>query len=303
MFRRLVQCSVAAIAAISLIVVPTPAQGTAPPSDTPLLLREPALSANQICFTFAGDVWLVPRAGGVARRLTASRGTESGCRFSPDGKWVAYTGTIGDNPDVFVIPATGGAARQLTYHPGLDIVRGWTPDGKVLFTSSRRTYTLSSVATSRLFVQGVNEVAPTAIDLPNGWDGSLSADGKQLAYMPIANANEIWKRYRGGRTTAIWIARLADASVQRIPRDNSTDKQPMWVGDTIFFLSDRDGPTTLYSYDLASKQVAKRIDNKGLDIKNASAGPGGIVIEQFGSIRLYDLATGKDAPVQIRRDG
>ena len=146
MLRRLAQCSVAAIAAVSLFFAHAPAQRAAPPSDAPLLLREPALSANQICFTFAGDVWLVPRAGGVARRLTASRGTESGCKFSPDGKWVAYTGTIGDNPDVFVIPATGGAARQLTYHPGADLVRGWTPDGKVLFTSSRRSYTLSSAA-------------------------------------------------------------------------------------------------------------------------------------------------------------
>ncbi len=303
MSRRLVQRSVAAIAAIMLAVSPMQAQDTAASNDAPLLLRAPALSANQICFTFAGDIWLVPREGGVARRLTASRGTEGGCKFSPDGKWVAYTGTIGDNPDVFVIPVSGGAAKQLTFHPGVDLVRGWTPDGKVLFTSSRRSYTLSSTSTARLFVQGVNDVAPTAIDLPNGWDGSLSPDGKRLAYMPIANANDIWKRYRGGRTTAIWIAKLADASIERIPRDNSTDKQPMWVGDTIFFLSDRDGPTTLYSYALASKQVAKRIDNKGLDIKNASAGPGGIVLEQFGSIRLYDFATGKDAPVSIRLDG
>jgi len=302
MFRRLAHTFVAAFTAISL-GIPSAVAQTAAANDAPLLLREPALGANQICFTFAGDIWLVPRAGGVARRLTASPGTETACRFSPDGKWVAYTGTVADNPDVFVIPVTGGAAKQLTYHPGVDLVRGWTPDGKVLFTSTRRSYTLSSASTARLFVQGVDDVAPTAIDLPNGWDGSLSPDGRRLAYMPIANANEIWKRYRGGRTTAIWIATLADASVERIPRQNSTDKQPMWVGDTIFFLSDRDGPTTLYSYDIGSKRVAKRIDNAGLDIKSASAGPGGIVLEQFGSLRLYDLATGRDTPVAVRLDG
>ncbi|HEY9517554.1 MAG TPA: PDZ domain-containing protein, partial [Gemmatimonadaceae bacterium] len=298
MHPRAVRNCTMAIGAIALAAATAPAQ-----SDAPLLLREPALSADQICFTFASDIWLVPRAGGTARRLTASPDAESGCSFSPDGKLVAYTGTTGTNPDVFVIPTAGGTPKQLTFHPGADLVRGWTPDGRVLFVSGRSSYTLSSMSTSRLFVQAVDAVAPTAVDLPNGWDGAFSPDGKRLAYMPIANANEIWKRYQGGRTTSIWIARLADASIERVPRDNSTDKQPMWVADTIFFLSDRDGATTLYSYDLASKRIAKRIDNKGLDIKNASAGPGGIVLEQFGAIRLYDLTTGKDAAIPIRLDG
>ena len=303
MNRRVVRTSMAALAALTLTAAPARSQQAAERRIPPLLLREPALSANLICFTFAGDIWLVAREGGVAHRLTASPGAESGCSFSPDGNWVAYTGTKGTNLDVFVIRTTGGAARQLTFHPGVDVVRGWTPDGKVLFTSSRRSYTLGAMNTARLFVQAVDAVAPTAIDLPNGWDGAFSPDGKRLAYMPIANANDIWKRYRGGRTTSIWIARLSDAAIERVPRDNSTDRRPMWVGDTIFFLSDRDGATTLYSYELGSKRVTRRVDNTGLDIKNASAGPGGIVLEQFGAIRLYDLATGKESAVPIRLDG
>jgi tricorn protease len=121
--------------------------------------------------------------------------------------------------------------------------------------------------------------------------------------MPIVPANDIWKRYRGGRTTPIWIANLADASIEKIPRDNSTDKAPMWVGDTVFFLSDRDGATTLYSYNLHTKQVARRLENKGLDIKNASAGPGAIVYEQFGTVRLYDLHSGRDGEVPIQLSG
>ena len=268
----------------------------------PLLMRQPALSATEICFSFAGDLWLTPRTGGVAQRLTASAGDENDCHFSADGRWVAYTGTQDGNSDVYVIAVGGGAPQRLSFHPAEDRARGWTPDGKVLFTSGRVSEVYGSIP-PRLFAQAVDGVLPVPVDLPSGWDGSFSADGKRLAYMPIIPANEIWKRYRGGRTTPIWIATLADASLERVPRDSSTDKSPMWVGDTIFFLSDRDGPTTLYSYDLKSKRVRRRVDDKGLDIKSASAGPGGIVYEQFGSIRLLDLASGKDAPVAIRLSG
>src|SRR5689334_5350557 len=101
------------------------------------LFRQPSVSATDICFTFGGDIWLVPRSGGVAHRLTSAAGEASDCHFSPDGKWVAYTGRRDSNADVYVVPTTGGAARRLTFHPGIDQVRGWTPDGKVLFTSTR----------------------------------------------------------------------------------------------------------------------------------------------------------------------
>jgi tricorn protease len=270
--------------------------------DAPLLLRSPALSATEICFSFAGDLWTVPRGGGTASRLTASPGNETDCRFSADGKMVAYTSSVNGNTDVYVIPTAGGVPKRLTYHPASDQVRGWTPDGKVMFASNRASQSAGGIP-ARLYAQGINEVAPTAIDLPSGYAGSFSPDGKRLAYMPIANANAIWKRYRGGRTTPIWIATLSNASIDKIPRENSTDMLPMWVGDTVFFLSDRDGPTTLYAYELGSKRVTKRVDDKGLDIKNASAGPAGIVYEQFGAIRLYDLTNGHDTPVAIRLGG
>ena len=271
-------------------------------SDQPLLLRAPALSSTDICFSFAGDLWIVPRAGGTASRLTASPGNETDCRFSADGQMIAYTSSVDGNTDVYVIGRSGGAPKRLTYHPASDQARGWTPDGKVLFASSRGGQSLGGIP-ARLYVQGLHDVAPTAVDLPSGYAGAFSADGKRLAYMPIQNANAIWKRYRGGRTTPIWIATLADASIERVPRHNSSDIAPMWVGDTVFFLSDRDGPTTLYGYALGSRQVAKRIDNHGLDIKSASAGPGAIVYEQFGAIRLHDLTTGQDTPVPIRLAG
>src|SRR6476659_5843268 len=156
----------------------------------PLLLREPALSASEICFSFAGDLWTVPRTGGTAHRLTASPGTESGCHYSADGRWVAYTSTANGNPDVYVIAAGGGTPRRLTYHPGADRVRGWTADGKVLFMSDRDGIALSwAGGAPRLFAQAPDAVQPSAVDLPTVWDGMFSGDGKRLAYLPFPPAN------------------------------------------------------------------------------------------------------------------
>jgi tricorn protease len=288
---------------LTLAVLALPSAGHAQ-SAPPLLLREPALSATEICFSFAGDLWTVPRDGGSARRLTAAPGSESGCHFSADGKWVAYTNTSNGNPDVYVIAAAGGTPKRLTYRPGADRVRGWTTDGKVLFMSDRDGIALSQAGGApRLFAQAPDAVRAVATDLPSVWDGAFSGDGKRLAYLPFPPANRAWKRYRGGQTTPIWIATLADASIEKVPRENSTDTWPMWIGDTVFFVSDRDGPATLYAYDTHTKRVARRIENRGLDVKNASAGPGAIVYEQFGAIGLYDLATGRTTPVPITLAG
>ncbi|MFL5447371.1 MAG: protease, partial [Gemmatimonadales bacterium] len=165
--------------------------------NSPLLLREPALSASEICFSFAGDLWTVPRAGGTAHRLTASPGTESGCRYSPDGRWIAYTNVSNNNADVYVIAAAGGTPRRLTYPPSADRVRGWTEDGKVLFMSDRDGIALAqALGAPRLFVQAPDGVQPTAVDLPSLWDGAFNGDGKRLAYLPFPPANRAGKRYR-----------------------------------------------------------------------------------------------------------
>ncbi len=271
--------------------------------DVPRLLRDPGLSATQICFSFAGDIWLVARSGGNARRLTASGDNAMRCRFSPDGNRVAYTATRENNTDVYVVSVTGGTPTRLTWHPTQDVSIGWTPDGKVLYASMRENEIYMGLP-FRMYTQGVNEVAPTAVALPrSGLAASYSPDGQRLAYMPILPANAEWKLYRGGRTTPIWIADLDDAEIEKLPRDNSNDVAPMWVGDTVFFLSDRDGRTTLFGYDLTTKQVTKRITNTGLDIKAAQAGPGAIVYEQFGEVRLHDLNGGGDVRVPIRLEG
>jgi tricorn protease len=266
------------------------------------LFSRPDVSATQICFTYAGDLWLVPRAGGSAHRLTASPGGEDGCRFSADGRQVAYVATRESNTDVYVVSVEGGTPTRLTWHPMSDVAVDWTPDGKVLFASLRDGVMPYGIP-FQFYTQGVNEAVATPLRLQGATDASYSPDGARLAYTEFNSANNIWKRYRGGRTPGIWIATLANAAIEKVPHAGSTDGYPMWVADTVFFLSDRDGSTTLFSYNLASKAVTKRYSNSGLDIKSAQAGPGAIVLEQFGAIRLFDLATGRTTPVNIRIDG
>ena len=263
----------------------------------PLLLQHPTISATQIAFVYGGDLWTVSRDGGVAQRLTGGIGTKSRPAFSPDGNEIAFTGDFDENADVYIIPASGGTPRRLTYHPAPDQVVGWTRDGKnVLFHSNRDSYSRFS----QLFTIPREGGFPTALPLPIAVEGSYSPDARELAYVPLDHAFEIWKRYRGGRTSPIWIAPLSDSSVTKIPRDNSNDFNPMWVDQRIFFLSDRSGPVSLFSYDTRTKQVTEALRSDGFDFKYASAGPGAIVIEQFGAIWLYDLQSGHAHKVAIR---
>lgn len=270
-------------------------------AEKPLLLQQPALNATHIVFVYAGDLWRVPRAGGEAVRLTTGAGNESNPVFSPDGSQVAFTGEYDGNVDVYIVPIDGGVPRRLTWHPGPDYAVGWTPDGKrVLFRSGRDSYSRFM----RLFTIASEGGFPEALPLPMGEAASYSADGGRVAYTPLAPAFETWKRYRGGRTSAIWIADLADSKiVARVPRENSNDWQPVWVGEKVYFLSDRGGRFTLWMYDTRSRKVEQAIANDGLDIKSASAGPGAIVYEQFGQIRLYDLKSGRNSAVPVRLAG
>ncbi|MGH9821192.1 MAG: S41 family peptidase, partial [Pyrinomonadaceae bacterium] len=272
-------------------------------ADKPLLVRSPTMNKTDIVFVFAGDLWKVPRSGGAAERLTSNIGSESNPRYSPDGNWIAFTGEYDGNIDVYVIPAGGGEPRRITYHPGADSFLGWTPDGKsVLFLSTRGT----GMPVPKMYTMPITgEGLPTELPFPiAGGIASYSPDGSHIAYQPLAAAFAQWKFYRGGRTTKIWIGDLSDSSVEEIPRQNSNDFTPMWMGDKIYFLSDRSGKNvTLYSYDTKTKKVAEAVNNTGLDLKSASPGPDGIVYEQFGSINIYDPASGKTSKVAITLNG
>jgi tricorn protease len=267
---------------------------------TNYLQQKPALSATHIVFSYAGDLWSVPRAGGDARRLTTGVGVETDPVFSPDGSLLAFTGEYDGNSDVYVMPAAGGIPKRLTYHPGSDEAVGWTPDGKRVLFSSGRTRANDGPS---LFTIPVEGGFPDELPLPIADEGSYSRDGSHLAYVPVFQWQAAWKRYRGGQTRKIWIANLADSSVVPIPRDNSNDFNPMWAGDRIYFLSDRNGPVTLFSYDTRSGQVQQLIENRGLDFKSASAGPGAIVYEQFGSLGLYEFESGQIKALEVRIAG
>ncbi|MBK6722039.1 MAG: PD40 domain-containing protein [Acidobacteria bacterium] len=287
---------IVAFAAVLLGVLSIVAQ-----SSSVSLYRQPTISKTEIAFSYAGDLWAVSRNGGDARRLTTGIGVETDPYFSPDGSWIAFTGEYDGNTDVFIMPTAGGVPKRLTYHPSPDSVSGWTPDGtSVLFASSRN----SSSNFTRLFSVSVSGGLESEIPLPMVNRGWLSPDGRSIAYEPLSQWQEDWKYYKGGQTQPIWIAKLADSSIEKVPPTNSNDKCPMWIGDKVYFLSDRVGQiVSLFSYDTKTKKVEQIVDNKGLDIKYASAGGGAIVYEQFGTIFTLEVGSRSPKKVDIRVTG
>jgi tricorn protease len=199
---------------------------------------------------------------------------------------------------------TGGVPKRLTYHPAADFAVGWTPDGKsVIFRSNRES---GSPRYSKLFKVSLNGGLPTPLPLPMAFSGKFSADGKYFAYSPVGGASPFdysayvaWRNYRGGRASSIWIADMATLEVAKIPRERSNDFNPLWVDKQVYFLSDRNGPISLFRYDPTTKAVNEVVKNEGADIRSASAGPSGIVYDQFGDLFLYDPASGHSHPIRV----
>ncbi|MFN0108361.1 MAG: protease, partial [Blastocatellia bacterium] len=267
--------------------------------ERPLLVRKPTMNRTHIVFQYAGDLWTVPRAGGEASRLTNGTGGEGNAVFSPDGQTVAFTGEYDGNTDVFTVPASGGVPKRVTAYPGVDALSNWTPDGKSLLFLSERSS--ESRRFMKLFTVAATGGLPAEVPLPTGHEGSFSPDGSKLAYEPLPRAFNAWKRYRGGQASYIWIAALSDSSTEKIPREDSNDFNPMWIGEKVYFLSDRDGAITLFAYDTKTRRVSKLINNTGLDIKSATAATSGdaIVYEQFGSLNIFDLKSNRSTKVNV----
>jgi len=266
------------------------------------LMRFPDVSKDHIVFVYAGDLWLVPRAGGMVRKLTSHAGEELFPKFSPDGRWIAFTGEYDGNADVFVIPAAGGEPRRLTFHPAADMVLGWTPDSKkVLFRSTRTSF---SQRFQKLFLVPVEGSLPEELPLPEAGLSSFSPDGKRLAYNPISTEFRTWKRYRGGWMMYIAIYDLANNRYEELPRANANDAFPMWHGNAIYFASDRDGVMNLYRYDLASKRTEQLTRYKEYDVKWPSLGSDAIVYENGGYLYLLELASARSqkVPVEVASD-
>jgi tricorn protease len=283
---------------------PLAAQGTR-------LVRRPTVSHDNVAFEYGGDLWVVPRAGGSARRLTSTPSTEIDPYFSPDGSQIAFTATISGNADVYVVPTVGGEPKRLTWHPGSDYVRGWTPDGKrVVFASSRGTLpTPGANSYLRMWTIGLDGGSEELLPLPRAFAGTYSPDSKRLAYAPLGQAmfaawwaepqSSQWRRYRGGRVQPIRIVDLATLAEEKLPWTNSNDSDPMWVGNTVYFLSDRDRTVNLYSYDESTKKLTQLTHHDDFDIMAASASSDAVVYEQAGYVHLVDLKTGQSRQLNI----
>lgn len=273
------------------------------------LLRHPAVSRELIAFEYGADLWVVPRAGGVARRLTSTPTVENDPVFSPDGSKIAFTAIVGGNSDVYVVSASGGDPLRLTYHPGLDKVRGWSPDGsRVIFGSGRLSAPHQSYF--RLFSVPAGGGFEEPLPMPRAFTGSYSSDGKSIAYEEVSTvmfppwieASE-WRHYRGGRTHPISIMNLASTAVQKLPWTDSNDRYPMWVGNTVYFISDRNFTANLFSWTVGTKDITQLTHHDDFDVANASAGPDAIVYEQAGDIHILDLKSGRSQKVPITVTG
>jgi tricorn protease len=274
------------------------------------MLRQPTVSRDLVAFECGGDLWTVSRAGGQARRLTSTPGVEADPRFSPDGSQIAFTATVAGNMDVYIMSASGGDPKRLTFHPGIDVVRGWTPDGRrVVFASDRDS---APHAHFRLWTIDLQGAMAEALPMPRAYTGTFSSDGRRLAYeefsvamFPAWSENQAsqWRHYRGGRTHPIRVMNLSDYSVESLPWTNSNDTDPMWIGNTVYFLSDRDHTVNLFAYRADTKALNQLTRYDDFDIKSASAGPDALVYEQAGYIYMVESKSGQPRRLAIDVSG
>lgn len=263
------------------------------------MFRYPAVSAKEIAFVYAGDIWVVPKSGGTATRLSSPRGEEMFPRFSPDGATIAFTGNYDGNQDIYTIPSGGGLPRRITYHGAPDRVLGWYPDGQALLFATSRTsqkdrfnqlYKISAEG-------GIAEKLPP----PYGEFGAISPDGKTLAFTTISVDFRTWKRYRGGMNADIWLFDLEKLTAKNLTENDADDSQPMWHGTTLYFLSDRDASKrgNLWAIDTKSGKARAVTSFKDYDVRFPSIGTDDIVFENGGQLYLLDLATEKHREVNI----
>ncbi len=284
-----------AVATLALVLVAS-GSGTGVPvgpdrTDT-RLLSQPAISDTHVAFVYAGDLWSARLDGTEVIRLTTHSGSESQPVFSPDGQLVAFTGQYDGNTDVFVVPVGGGEPRRLTWHPGADIVRDFTPDGSgVVFASQRSVYTRRFY---QFFITALDDGMPEQLPIPNGWKAALSADGSKIAYTPLPERMNQWKNYRGGTVSRIWVYDRADHSVVPLPQPEGrcNDTDPMWIGDTVYFRSDRAGEFNLFAFDPAAGTVRQLTEHEDFPVLSASAGGNRIVYEQAGWLHLIEPGSG-----------
>jgi tricorn protease len=300
----LLVCVALFLTAIGAVFEPAGARAATKPH----IYQHPALSRDLIAFGYAGDLWTVPRAGGVATRLTTGVGIETEPIFSPDGKTIAFTGDYDGNTDVFTIAATGGVPFRVTYHPAADFAVAWTPDGKnIVFRSTR----ISQSRYTQLYSVPATGGIAKPLPLPMAYQGQFSPDGKEIAYSPLPPAYGFdymtyvaWGNYHGGRASTIWITTLPGLESVEIPHEVASDFSPVYADGKVYFLSARKGKATIYKYDPAAKTVTQALANDGPDIRSLHGEGDTLVYDRLGEIYLYDTKAGtsKLVPIEIDAD-
>jgi tricorn protease len=285
--------------ACGLFVIATAITASAIDTNDTRLLTQPAISATRIAFIYAGDLWTCARDGTNVRRITSDAGQVSNPVFSPDGSQIAFSAQYDGNTDVFIVPAAGGTPARLTWHPGNDIVQGFTPDGKaVLFTSPRAVFTTRY---TQLYTVPVTGGVETPLPIPNASRATYAADSEHIAYSPLAPAMMQWKHYRGGTASRIYLYRASDHGIDKIPQPatRANDLDPMWIGDTVYFRSDRDGEFNVYAYDTKTKAIAAVTHHADFPVLSASATSDALIYEQAGYLHLIDLKSKQDTRLKI----
>jgi tricorn protease len=262
------------------------------------MFRYPDVSATHIAFVYAGDIWIVPKTGGTASRLSSPPGEEQYPRFSPDGSRIAFSGNYDGNTDVYVMPAMGGAVERVTYHPAPDRLLDWTPDGRRLLIASRRA---SGIPVSHLYLVDAAGGLPERLPAPYGEIGALSADGRRLAYTTKDVSTRTWKRYRGGLAPDIWVLDLRTRDARNVTNHVTNDEFPMWHGETLYFLSARgeEARSNIWKLDLAGGTATQVTRFTDVDVAWPAIGPQDIVFQAGGRLYLLDLATDRYREVAV----
>ncbi len=256
-----------------------------------LMLSQPAIHGDSIAFVYANDIWIYKSGTDAPRRLTSTAGTESNPIFSPDGKFIAFSGNYDGNTDVYIVDSRGGIPKRLTWHPYGDIARGFTPDGKkVVFASGRYS---STRGRTKLFSVSLNGSFPRPIILPFANKLTYSPNGEFIAYIPYGEVYNEWKNYRGGTHTEVWIFSKQTKITIKVPQPagGCNDTDPFWIGDNIYFRSDRNGEFNLFSYDTKAKDVVQLTSYNDFPILNIGADNKRIIYEQAGKLHIFDTGS------------
>jgi len=263
------------------------------------MMRQPDVSATHIAFVYAGDIWVAPKTGGEAVRLSSPRGEESFPKFSPDGSLLAFSGNYDGNLDIYVVPVTGGLPRRITHHGAPDRVVDWYPDGRrLLFATTMTSY---KDRFNQLYQVAARGGLPEKLPMPYGEFGALSPDGNRIVFNPISVDFRTWKRYRGGMNPDLWLFDLQSLQARNLTQSAAAESIPMWHRDTLYFLSDRDAHKrfNLWAYDFARDTFRQVTFFTDYDVHFPSLGPEEIVFENAGRLYLLDLQTEKFREVHI----